>query len=76
MTLTFLDPPVHYALPEFRVMLSALKLGDWRPRFPTLHNTGVPSLAQWLAYGPTPSSDDDVGVGQTADGRDRGCALV
>jgi len=24
------------------------------PKFPTLHNTGVPSLKQWEAYGPTP----------------------
>ncbi len=54
MTPTFLNQPVHYALGEFRAMLAALRLGDWRPKFPTLHNTGVPSLAQWLAYGPTP----------------------
>jgi len=54
MTPTFLDPPVHYAVTEFRAMLGALKLGAWRPKFPTLHNTGAPSLAQWLAYGPTP----------------------
>lgn len=54
MTPTFLNPPVHYAVSEFRAMLAALKLGAWRPKFPTLHNTGVPSLAQWLAYGPTP----------------------
>lgn len=54
MTPTFLNPPVHYAIPEFRVMLAGLKLGAWRPKFPTLHNTGAPSLAQWLAYGSTP----------------------
>lgn len=54
MTATFLNPPVHYALPEFRAMLAALHLGVWRPQFPTLHNTGVPSLKQWLGYGPTP----------------------
>ena len=35
-------------------MLAGVQLGAWRPRFPTLHNTGVPSLKQWLAYGPTP----------------------
>ena len=51
---TFLSPPIHYTIPEFRTMLAALKLGSWRPKFPTLHNTGSPSLAQWLAYGPTP----------------------
>jgi hypothetical protein len=54
MTPTFLNPPVHYALAEFGAMLAGLELGSWRPRFPTLHNTGVPSLKQWLAYGPTP----------------------
>jgi len=54
VTPTYLNPPVHYAVPEFRAMLAALKLGVWRPKFPTLHNTGAPSLAQWLAYGPTP----------------------
>ena len=35
-------------------MLAGVQLGAWRPQFPTLHNTGVPSLKQWLAYGPTP----------------------
>jgi hypothetical protein len=39
---------------EFRAYLAGLKLGACRPKLPTLHNTGVPSLAQWLAYGPTP----------------------
>lgn len=54
MTPTFLASPVHYAVPEFRTMLAGLKLGAWKPAFPTLHNTGSPNLAQWLAYGPTP----------------------
>lgn len=54
MTPTFLQHPTHYTLAEFRTMLAALKFGTWRPKFPTLHNTGVPSLAQWLAYGATP----------------------
>ena len=54
MTPTYLTPPVHYAVPEFRAMLAGLKLGAWRPAFPTLHNTGSPSLAEWLGYGPTP----------------------
>ena len=51
---TFLDPPTHYNIPEFRAHLSTLDVGDWRPRFPTLHNTGVPSLTQWLKLGSTP----------------------
>lgn len=54
MTPTYLNPPIHYSIPEFRAMLAGLKLGAWRPKFPTLHNTGAPSLAQWLAYGSTP----------------------
>ena len=54
MTPTFLQHPTHYTLAEFRTMLAGVQLGAWRPRFPTLHNTGVPSLKQWLAYGPTP----------------------
>ena len=54
MTPTFANPPTHYSLPEFGAMLRGVPLGAWRPKFPTLHNTGVPSLAQWLAYGPTP----------------------
>ena len=54
MTPTFIQHPTHYTLAEFRTMLAGVELGAWRPRFPTLHNTGVPSLKQWLAYGPTP----------------------
>lgn len=54
MTPTFLTHPTHYSVAEFRAMLAGVGLGAWRPRFPTLHNTGVPSLAQWLGYGPTP----------------------
>jgi hypothetical protein len=54
MTPTFIQHPTHYTLAEFRTMLAGAQLGAWRPRFPTLHNTGVPSLKQWLAYGPTP----------------------
>jgi N-acetylmuramoyl-L-alanine amidase len=54
MTPTFMNPPAHYTLAEFRLMLADLKFGAWRPKFPTLHNTAVPSLARWLTYGPTP----------------------
>ena len=51
---TFLDHPVHYTIDEFRHCLAGLKLDGWKPAFPTLHNTGVPSLAQWMAMGATP----------------------
>ena len=44
MTPTFIQHPTHYTLAEFRTMLAGVELGAWRPRFPTLHNTGVPSL--------------------------------
>jgi hypothetical protein len=54
MTPTFLNPPTHYTVSEFRAMLARLPLGEWLPRFPTLHNTGVPSLKQWLGMGATP----------------------
>ena len=52
MTPTFITHPTHYTLAEFRAYLAGVQLGAWRPRFPTLHNTGVPSLAQWLAFTP------------------------
>ncbi len=53
MQQTFIPNPQHYARDEFRKLISSIQLGAWRPKFPTLHNTGVPSLAQWKAYGPT-----------------------
>jgi hypothetical protein len=34
MTPTYLNPPVHYSLAEFRTMLAGLKLGAWLPKFP------------------------------------------
>jgi hypothetical protein len=54
MTPTFIQHPTHYTLAEFRAYLASVQLSAWRPKFPTLHNTGVPSLKQWLGYGPTP----------------------
>lgn len=54
MAQTFVANPAHYTRDEFRTLISGLQLGAWRPKFPTLHNTAVPSLAQWKAYGPTP----------------------
>ena len=53
--MTYLAHPMHYTLAEFRTMLTGLKFDKgWRPQFPTLHNTGVPSLAQWRAMGAVP----------------------
>ncbi len=53
--MTYLTRPTHYAPAEFRALLRNLKFDrGWRPTFPTLHNTGVPSLAQWLAMGAIP----------------------
>lgn len=51
---TYLNPPIHYTISEFRKYLASLKFDAWRPKFPTLHNTGVPSLKQWLSMGATP----------------------
>jgi hypothetical protein len=53
--MTYLAHPTHYAPAEFRTLLAGLAFDKgWRPDFPTLHNTGVPSLAQWLALAPIP----------------------
>lgn len=53
--MTFLAHPTHYALSEFRTLVRGLKWDrGWKPSFPTLHNTGVPSLKQWLAMGSIP----------------------
>lgn len=54
MTPTFLDPPMHFAREAFRAYVAGLAWGAWTPAMPYLHNTGVPSLAQWLAMGATP----------------------
>lgn len=32
---------------EFATYVEQLPLGDWRPRFVVLHNTGSPRLSQW-----------------------------
>jgi hypothetical protein len=54
MTPTFLIPPAHFTRDEFRAYVDGLKFVGWAPRMPYLHNTGVPSLRQWLAMGATP----------------------
>jgi len=52
--MTYLANPRHYGREDFRAYVDSLTWSKgWRPAFPTLHNTGVPSLAQWLGYGAT-----------------------
>lgn len=46
--MTFLAEPRSYMPAEFAGFVETLAWQDWRPRFVTLHNTGVPSLATWL----------------------------
>src|SRR5271157_1971591 len=52
--MSFISNPTHYTRDELSAMLSRVRVINWQPKFPTLHNTGVPSLAQWRAFGPTP----------------------
>jgi hypothetical protein len=47
--MTFLAEPKGYTPAEFSAFVAGLKWDAWRPRFITLHNTGVPSLANWLS---------------------------
>jgi len=54
MHATFLQNPSHYTLTELSAALKRYSSTQWRPAFPTLHNTGVPSLAQWIGMGATP----------------------
>ena len=54
MHATFLQNPSHYTLSELSAALKHYSNSQWRPAFPTLHNTGVPSLAQWIKMGATP----------------------
>lgn len=52
--MTYIANPRHYARDEFRAYIDGLKWDKgWKPQFPTLHNTGVPNLAQWIGYGAT-----------------------
>ena len=50
----FCTHPTHFTAAEFRIAVSGLKYAKgWKPASITLHNTGVPSLAQWMAMGAT-----------------------
>jgi N-acetylmuramoyl-L-alanine amidase len=51
--MTYLTIPRHYDQPSFRALTQSLTWDyAWTPAFPTLHNTGAPSLRQYLAYSP------------------------
>ncbi len=44
----FLAEPKGYTPGEFAGFVEGLEWNDWRPKFVTLHNTGVPTLVEWL----------------------------
>ena len=53
--MTYLNPPKHYSQADFKTLVDGLTWDKgWTPLFPTLHNTGVPSLVQYMAYGADP----------------------
>jgi len=53
--MTYVTNPTHYTRDEFRVLVDGMSFNQgWTPLFPTLHNTGVPSLKTWQGYGATP----------------------
>jgi hypothetical protein len=43
--------------PAFLDYLDDIKFGAWRPRFVTMHHTGMPDLKTWRGYGPKGISD-------------------
>jgi hypothetical protein len=46
--MTFLIKPLGYSASNFDAFVKTLQWSVWRPKFICLHNTGVPTLAQWL----------------------------
>jgi hypothetical protein len=51
--MTFLANPRHYTLSDLSTLIDGTNFDHgWSPKFPTLHNTGAPSLKQWELYGP------------------------
>jgi hypothetical protein len=46
--MSFLAEPKGYTPSEFASFIEGLEWNSWRPKFVTLHNTGVPTLAEWL----------------------------
>jgi hypothetical protein len=39
-----------FTVVEFEQYVSQLNFNTWKPSFMVLHNTGAPTLAQWMAY--------------------------
>ena len=52
--MTYLPHPMHYTIEEFAFFVEKVTWKKWVPKSITLHNTGVPSLKQWLAWGTIP----------------------
>jgi hypothetical protein len=46
--MSFLAEPKAYTPDEFASFVDSLEWNGWQPRFVTLHNTGIPTLAEWL----------------------------
>ncbi len=46
--MSFLATPKPYAVEAFAIFVATLEWTEWRPKFICLHNTGVPTLAQWM----------------------------
>jgi hypothetical protein len=49
--MSFLAEPKSYTPEEFAFFLDKLEWNSWQPKFVTLHNTGIPTLAAWLDSG-------------------------
>ncbi len=49
--MSFLAEPKSYTPDEFAIFVDKLEWNGWQPKFVTLHNTGIPTLAEWLNSG-------------------------
>jgi N-acetylmuramoyl-L-alanine amidase len=49
--MSFLAEPKSYTPDEFAIFVDKLEWNGWQPKFVTLHNTGIPTLAAWLDSG-------------------------
>jgi hypothetical protein len=49
--MTFLADSKNYTHSGFRSLVESLRWTSWHPKGITLHNTGAPSLGQWIAGG-------------------------
>lgn len=52
--MTFLATPENYTQAAFAKFVATLKWTTWRPSLITLHNTAIPTLAQWMGVGASP----------------------